>query len=86
VFNYFDLRTIINQHDARLFEDFLIWRSQKNMPIYAFDECDYWAFYTNMRMDKNFKKGFKLAQEKDNLILYISERFNDKSHLFNIVE
>ncbi|TQD23503.1 hypothetical protein [Methanolobus vulcani] len=85
VFNYFDLRTILNQPDAHLFEDFLIWRSQKNMPIWALDECDYWAFYTRMRNDKHLKEMFKEAQEKNVFVPYISERFNDKTHVSKLI-
>lgn len=84
VFNYFDLRTILNQCDANLFEDFLIWRCQKNMPIYAFDECDYWDWYTKMIDDKDRKKGFKHIQKNDNLVIYIGNRFNDKRYISNI--
>lgn len=84
VFNYFDLRTILNQYDANLFEDFLIWRSQKNMPIYAFDECDYWDWYTKMINEKDRKKGFKHAQKNDNTVIYIGNRFNDKRYIENI--
>ncbi|WP_292373671.1 hypothetical protein [Methanosarcina sp. UBA411] len=84
VFNYFDLRTIVNQHDANLFEDFLIWRSQKDMPIYAFDECDYWDFYTKMKHDKERKGIFKLAQKNKNIVLYVGDRFNDKRYISKI--
>lgn len=86
IFNYFDLRTIVNQHDANLFEDFLIWRSQKDMPIYAFDECDYWDFYTKMKQDKERKRIFKLAQKNKNTVFYNGDRFNDKRYISNIEE
>lgn len=83
VFNYFDLRTILNQHDSGLFEEFLIWRSQRNMPVYALDECDYWDFYTKMKKNKDLKKTFKFAQQNDNIIIHIGNRFNDKKHISN---
>lgn len=86
IFNYFDLRTILNQYDANLFEDFLIWRSQKNMPIYAFDECDYWDWYTKMKNDKERKKAFKQFQNNNNTIIYNGDRFNDKRYLEPITE
>ena len=85
VFNYFELKKILEQPDAHLFEEFLIWRSQSDMPIYAFDECDYWAFYNdNYRKNKEMKEAFRLAQEKHIVSTYISARFNKKSYLAKI--
>lgn len=84
VFNYFDLRTILNQEDSIVFEEFIIWRSQKNMPIYAFDECDYWDFFTKMKKEREMKKGFSRAQKNENVLIYIGDRFNEKRYISNL--
>lgn len=87
VLNYFELKKILEQPDAHLFEEFLIWRSQKNMPVYAFDECDYWAFFNdNYRKNKEMKQAFKNAQERNITIVYNSRRFNKKDYSRKIVE
>lgn len=87
VFNYFELKKILEQEDAHVFEEFLIWRSQENMPIYAFDECDYWAYFNdNYRKNKEMKEAFKLAQEKNIVTTYISARFNKKSYLSKLIK
>jgi hypothetical protein len=87
VFNYFDLKLILEQPDANMFEEFLIWRSQKNMPIYAFDECDYWGFFNDRyRQNKEVKKMFKLNQDYNQTIIYSSPRFNNKNYLNKIIE
>ena len=87
VFNYFELKHILEQTDANMFEEFLIWRSQKNMPIYAFDECDYWAFFNDhYRINKEIKEIFKSQQENNQTTIYTSPRFNDKSYLNKIIE
>ncbi len=87
VFNYFDLKLILKQPDANMFEEFLIWRSQKCMPIYAFDECDYWAFFNDYyRQDKKVKEMFKSQQDHNQTTIYISKRFNNKNYLSKIIE
>lgn len=87
VFNYFDLKLILEQPDVNLFEEFLIWRSQKNMPIYAFDESDYWAFFNDRyRKNRKIKEGFKSQQDNYQTTIYISERFNNKNYLNKIIE
>lgn len=87
VFNYFDLKLILEQPDANIFEEFLIWRSQKNMPIYAFDECDYWAFFNDYyRKNRKVKNIFKSQQDNNQTTIYISERFNNKNYLNKIIE
>jgi len=86
-FNYFELKKILSQPDAHLFEDFLIWRTQENMPIFCMDECDYWAFYCdNYRSNPDMKEAFKRAQENVILTTYISSRFNNKEYLENIAK
>lgn len=87
VFNYFELKKILEQEDSHVFEEFLIWRGQKNMPIYAFDECDYWAYFNdNYRKNKEIKKAFKLSQQKNIVTTYISARFNKKEYLSKLIK
>jgi hypothetical protein len=86
IFNYFELKKILEQKDSHVFEEFLIWRSQKNMPVYAMDECDYWAYFNNYRKNKELKKAFRLAQERNITIIYNSARFNNKDYLSKLVK
>jgi len=82
IFNYFELKKILEQTDKHLFEEYLIWRAKKNMPIFCFDECDYWAFFTeHYRVNKEMKATFKIAQENKLKTFYISKRFNNKEYL-----
>ena len=86
VINYFELEGILAQPDAKLFEEFLIWRTQDSMPIACSDELDYWDYFTKMYGDKEREQIFKMCQEKHNIIHYIGNRFNDKSYLERIME
>ena len=86
VINYFELETIIEQPDAYLFEEFLEWRTQDNMPISCSDELDYWDYFTKMLNDKQREKEFRICQERHHIIQYIGNRFNNKSYLNKIIE
>lgn len=87
ILNYFELLKIMKQPDIHVFEDFLIWRSQKEMPILAFDAPDYWAFYNdNYRRNKEMKEAFKKMKEKKIFSPYISKRFNNKDYLNKIMK
>ncbi|WP_435348048.1 hypothetical protein [Haloarchaeobius sp. HRN-SO-5] len=81
----FDLFELTNQVDEldRL-EDFLLWRTDFgfNMPVFSFNEREYWAMYfDNYEPDKEFQETIDDAAERDILVTYISERFNDKPYL-----
>jgi hypothetical protein len=79
--NYFDLQVILRQPEIFLFEEFLFWRTQENMPIVCFDEKDYWAYFTKMKIDTRMEEAFSIAQKKELNVFYISERFNNKQYL-----
>ena len=83
--NYFDLQVILRQPETFLFEEFLFWRTQKNMPIVCFDEKDYWAYFTKMKTDKTAEETFYIAQQKELKVIYISERFNRKDYLNKMI-
>ncbi len=86
IINYFDLQKIMKEKEINYFKDFLVWRTQENMPIKCMDEADYWGYYFDRyhMNDRLFKKAFKLAQSKQMKIFYISARFNDKTYLSKI--
>ncbi|MDS0261731.1 hypothetical protein NDI56_20210 [Haloarcula sp. S1CR25-12] len=87
VITLYDLYQLIQEDEANLFDEFLIWRTgyEGNMPVWGFSEREYWAFYfDNYRTSEEFRKGVEEAAKKDIITIYISERFNDKSHLQNI--
>ncbi len=70
IINYFDLKEILNQPNSYLFEEFLIWRTQKNMPIMCNDEMDYWIFFSKYWHDSEMQKFLKKAIKNHNLIIY----------------
>jgi len=87
VFNYFELNAILNQPDNHVLEEFLIWRSQKGMPIYCHDECDYWAFFNdNYRKHKEIKKAWQSMKDRKITTNYISARFNKKDYMRKMVK
>jgi hypothetical protein len=81
--NYFDLKIILRQptFETIFFEDFLLWRTQDNMPVFCFDEKDYWAYFINMKNDYTSRQAFEECKKKNIKIMYISERFNKKDYL-----
>jgi hypothetical protein len=86
IVTYFELEKILSEYDSDLFEEFLAWRTQENMPIACLDELDYWDYFTKMYGDKEREQIFRMCQEKHNIIHYIGNRFNDKSYLEKIME
>lgn len=86
IFNYFELKKILEQKDKHLFEEFLIWRAQKPMPIFCIDELDYWAFFCDWYLkNKEIKKSFEVSKKNSIRTFYISKRFNNKKYLDGIV-
>lgn len=83
--NWFDLRTLLGQPELDDFEEFLLWRTQKSMPVVCFDEKDYWAFYFDRyKRLKSIREAFRLMKEKETELVYISYRFNKKGYLQTI--
>lgn len=86
VINWFDFITILDQPEITRFEDFLLWRTQRPMPIICFDEKDYWAFYFDRyEPNEEMKRAFEIAKEKQIRAFYISYRFNAKDYLEKLV-
>ena len=84
LFDLFELSNQIQEVDR--FEEFLIWRTDYgfDMPVFAFNERDYWAMYfDNYSTDNELQEAVDNAAEDGILIPYISSRFNDKPHLPN---
>lgn len=87
VINWFDLRSFLDQPELAHFEEFLLWRTQKPMPIICLDEKDYWSFYfDHYCKEKEMRDAFKKAQKRDLRCIYISARFNDKEYLEKIAK
>ena len=85
VINWFDLRTILEQHDISLFEEFLDWRTINPMPVFCFQETDYWSFYADKYRNSNeVRATVAKMQEMGHKLIYISHRFNDKRYLSKI--
>ncbi|PHQ38565.1 hypothetical protein DJ69_11100 [Halorubrum persicum] len=87
VITLYDLYQLIQEDETNLFNEFLLWRTgyEGNMPVWGFSEREYWAFYfDNYRPNDEFRKGVEEAAKKDIITVYISKRFNDKSHLQDI--
>ena len=70
IINYFDLKDILNPPDSNLFEEFLIWRTQKDMPIMCNDEVDYWIFFLKYRNNSQVQECLKRAVKNQNVIFY----------------
>lgn len=70
IITYFDLKEILNQPNSNLFEDFLIWRTQKNMPMTCQDEMDYWIWFSKYRNDPERQEFLKRAITNQNRIFY----------------
>ena len=87
VINWIDLRTICDQPDISLFEDFLLWRTMEPMPVFCFQETDYWSFYADRyRKSKEVRDAFNRMQKTNQKLIYISPRFNDRRYLQNFVK
>ncbi len=86
IINWFDLASLLEEPEVEEFENFLLWRSKRPMPIVCFDEKDYWAYYFDYyKNDKKFRAAFKTAQKKQLRVFYISHRFNNKDYLGKLV-
>lgn len=84
--NWFDLRTLLDQPEIDFFEEFLMWRTKKPMPVMSFDEKDYWAFYFDRyRLLRGIREAFKTMLKKRTTLIYSSYRFNRKDYLAKIV-
>jgi hypothetical protein len=82
-----ELETLTMQYDSDNFESFLLWRTKYfgKMPIIAFDEKEYWAYFNNPEHDEE-TKFLDERIEKGSLVLvnYISSRFTSKDYLKRI--
>jgi len=82
VINYFDLRTLIEQPEASKLEEFLLWRTQRPMPILCFDEKDYWNYYFDRYCKlEDIRETFRALQQKEKVLMYNGYRFNRKDYL-----
>lgn len=85
ILTLFDLFELSNQvEELDRLEEFLIWRTEFgfDMPVHAFNEREYWAMYfDNYAVDEDFRQTIDDAAERDIVVNYISQRFNDKPHL-----
>lgn len=82
LFDLFELADQTGEIDQ--LEDFLLWRTDYglDMPIFAFNERDYWAMhFDNVVGDPQFQEALGKGAEDDIVGIYISDRFNDKQHL-----
>ena len=85
IINWFDLRLLIDEPEVEDFEEFLLWRIIRPMPVVCFDEKDYWAFFfDNYKAKKEMYEGFEKMQEKELKLFYNSFRFNNKDYLNKI--
>ncbi|MHA1609928.1 MAG: hypothetical protein ACTSUJ_08030, partial [Candidatus Njordarchaeales archaeon] len=70
------------QPEINRFEEFLLWRSQPDLPILTFDEKDCWAFYFDRyRKDRKLRESLKKLSNMNTPLVYTSLRFNDKRYL-----
>lgn len=82
IIDYFDLRTLIDQPEICDLEKFLLWRTQKPMPVLCFDEKDYWNYYFDRYCQlKDIRDAFRILQEKKTILFYNGYRFNRKDYL-----
>lgn len=80
--NFFDLYEILKQPEINKFEEFLLWRSQPDLPILTFDEKDCWAFYFDRyKKDRKLRESLKKLSNMNTTLVYTSPRFNDKRYL-----
>jgi hypothetical protein len=70
IINYFDLKEILRQPNSYLFEEFLEWRTEENLPVMCFDEMDYWIFFSKYGFDPKMQKFLKNAVTNKNYIIY----------------
>jgi hypothetical protein len=76
VINYFELNFLLKQPESFDFENYILWRTQKDMPLYCLEDCDYWSFYFDRYLkEKIARENFRLMKEKNNTTIYISKRF-----------
>lgn len=88
VITLYDLYQLIQEEEIGDFGEFLLWRTgyDGNIPVWGYSEREYWAFYfDNYRNDEEFQEGVEKAAEKEIITVYISQRFNDKSHLQELI-
>jgi len=89
VITLYDLYQLIQEEEVDLFNKYLLWRTkyEGNMPVWGFSEREYWAFYfDNYRTNDEFRQAVEEAAERDIITFYISARFNDKSHLDDLID
>jgi len=94
VISLLDLYIISKQYDKENFENFLLWRTSLlgKFPVFCFNEREYWAFFHDrfpeMKDDKGipFANHFDKFAKNNNIIHYISKRFNDKTYATKIRE
>ncbi len=64
---------MLSQKEILKLEDFLIWHTQKENSVWAFDEVDYWAFYFDKyRKDDRWRKGFQNIKKGKSILIYSS--------------
>lgn len=89
ILTLYDLYQLLQEEEMENIDEFLLWRTgyDKSFPIWGYSEREYWAFYfDNYRDNGEWEEALETAVEKDIGTIYISERFNDKSHLQNLAE
>jgi hypothetical protein len=87
VINWFDLRHLVDQPELPRFEDFLLWRIIRPMPVLGIDEGDYWGFYFDQyTRDRRMRESFSMMQERHINLTFISGRFSDKRYLEKIAQ
>jgi len=85
VINWFDLRHLVDQPELPMFENFLLWRIRRPMPVFGIDEGDYWGFYfDHFVKDPRMREAFSTMQERHIGLTFISGRFSDKRYLEKI--
>lgn len=88
VITLYDLYQLIQQPEIEAFDEYLGWRTgyDGNLPVWGFNEREYWAFYfNNYRDDAELQHAIDDSADREIITIYISERFNDKSHLQKLV-
>ena len=89
VITLYDLYQLLQEDEIEQFNEFLLWRTGygEKFPIWGYNEREYWAFYfDNYLDDDEWEEGLETAVDKEIITFYISERFNDKHHLQNLVD
>lgn len=89
VITLYDLFQLLQEEETEYFDSFLRWRTDYggDHPIWGYNEREYWAFYFDIfRGSEQWTDALETAVEKEIITIYISERFNNKSHLENLVD